>query len=143
MSSILNNLKTVPTQIARNFSVSAKVNHVQFLTRMKIVDDSQLARDGMTYKRAPKIIHVYNKKRIGSIGDKILLAVKGQKQKAIVVGCKNEHRRDGLPNFDTNNCVLVDDQDTPLGARVTVPIPAKLRSNPNCAKIVAIATKFV
>ena len=97
----------------------------------------------MTYKRPPKIIHVYNKKSIGQIGDRILLAVKGQKQKAIIVGCKNMHRKDGIPNFDTNNCVLVDDQDTPLGARITVPIPAKLRSNPNCAKLVAIATKFV
>lgn len=110
---------------------------------MKIVDDSQLARDGMTYKRAPKIIHVYNKKGIGSIGDKILLAVKGQKQKAIIVGCKNYYRKDGSPNFDTNNCVLVDDQYTPLGTRITAPIPASLRSNPNCAKIVAIATNFV
>ena len=97
----------------------------------------------MNYKRAPKIIHVYNKKRIGDIGDKILLAVKGQKQKAIVVGCKNMHRRDGFPNFDTNNCVLVDDQDTPLGSRITAPIPARLRRNPNCAKLVAIATHFV
>lgn len=110
---------------------------------MKIVDDSQLAKEGMNYKRPPRIIHVYNKKRIGTIGDRILLTVKGQKQKAIVVGCKNLDRREGIPNFDSNNCVLVDDQNTPLGTRVTVPIPAKLRSDPNCAKIVAIATKFV
>ena len=110
---------------------------------MRIVDDSQLAKDGMTYKRAPKIIHVYNKRGVGVIGDRILLAVKGQKQKAIVVGCKNYTRKNGVPNFDTNNCVLVDDQDTPLGTRITVPIPASLRMHPNCAKIVAIATKFV
>ena len=97
----------------------------------------------MNYKRSPKIIHVYNKQRIGRTGDRILLAVKGQKQKAIVVGCKNMHRRPGVPNYDTNNCVLVDDQDTPLGTRITVPIPSSLWSNPNCAQIVAIATKFI
>ena len=113
------------------------------MTRIKIVDDSQLARDGMVYKRAPRIIHVYNKKRIGNIGDKILLAVKGQKQKAIVVGCKNHYYKAGLPNFDTNNCVLVDDKDTPLGTRITVPIPSSLRNHPNCSKLIAIATKFI
>ncbi len=124
-------------------STTPRLQWVQFLTRMKIVDDSQLARDGMTYKRHPRIIHVYNKKRIGTIGDRILLAIKGQKQKAIIVGCKNNVRRGGVPSFDTNNCVLVDDQNTPLGARITVPIPSLLRSNPNCSKLVAIATRFV
>lgn len=111
---------------------------------MKIVDDSQLAKDGMTYKRAPKVIHVYNKTGIATIGDRVLLAVKGQKQKAIVVGCKNELRKAKFgPNFDTNNCVLVDDQDTPLGKRITVPIPSLLRRNEKCAKLIAIATRFV
>jgi large subunit ribosomal protein L14 len=110
---------------------------------MKIVDDSSLAKDGMTYKRSPRIIHVYNKTKIGTIGDRILLAIKGQKQKAIIVGCKNNIRKAGVPNFDTNNCVLVDDNDTPLGTRITVPIPMSLRSNPNCVKLIALASKFV
>ena len=113
------------------------------MSRLKIVDDSQLAKDGMTYKRAPKIIHVYNKTGIGLIGDKVLLAVNGQKQKAVIVGCKNYDRKDGMSCFDTNNCVLIDDTDTPLGTRILAPIPAKLRSHPNCAKISAIATRFV
>ena len=110
---------------------------------MRIVDDSQLARDGMTYRRAPRIIHVYRKSGIGNIGDKILLAIKGQKQKAIIVGCKNHYYKPGRPNFDTNNCVLVDDQDTPLGTRITFPIPSSLRNHPSCAKLIAIATKFI
>ena len=97
----------------------------------------------MLHRRSPRIIHVYNKKGIGSIGDRILLAIKGQKQKAIVTNTKNYDRKAGLPNFDYNGCVLVDDQNTPLGARITVPIPSSLRGNPNCAKLVAIATKFV
>ncbi|CAF1023089.1 unnamed protein product [Brachionus calyciflorus] len=140
---LLNTVKNISSISTRDFSVSMKLEHVQFMSRMKIVDDSKLARDGMTYKRAPKIIHVYNKKQIGGIGDKVLLAVKGQKQKAIIVGCKNYVRKDGIPNFDSNNCVLVDDQDTPLGTRITAPIPASLRSNPNCTKLIAIATHFV
>jgi large subunit ribosomal protein L14 len=113
------------------------------MTRVRIVDDSKLAKEGMVYKRAPRIIHVYNKKGIANIGDKILLAVKGQKQKAVVVGCKNHFYRAGLANFDTNNVVLVDEKDTPLGSRITVPIPSSLRAHPNCSKLVAIATKFI
>ena len=97
----------------------------------------------MNYRRAPRVIHVYNKTGIASIGDKILLAVKGQKQKALVVGTKNFHRNSSIPNYDTNNCVLVDDQNTPLGTRINVPIPSLLRANTNCSKIVAIATKFI
>jgi large subunit ribosomal protein L14 len=124
-------------------STSSLLNHVQKTTRMKIVDDSQLAKDGMAYKRAPRIIHVYNKKGIGLLGDKILLAVNGQKQKAIIVGCKNYDRLESMTCFDTNNCVLVDDADTPLGTRILAPIPATLRRHPNCAKITAIATRFL
>jgi large subunit ribosomal protein L14 len=110
---------------------------------MQIVDDSTLAKEGMNHRRSPRVIHVYNRKGIANIGDRVLLAVKGQKQKAIVVGTKNYHRRDGRPNFDANNCVLVDDQNTPLGKRILVPIPSQLRGHPNCAKLVAIATKFI
>jgi large subunit ribosomal protein L14 len=133
-------------QILLNFfykSASGSAKHIQFMSRVRIVDDSQLGQEGMAYKRAPRIIHVYNKKRIGNIGDRVLLAIKGQKQKAIVVGLKNHYRKDRLPNFDTNNCVLVDDQDTPLGTRITAPIPASLRSHPSCNKLIAIATRFV
>lgn len=120
------------------------MSNLQITTRVRIVDDSQLARDGMAYKRAPRIIHVYNKTGIAMVGDRVLLAVKGQKQKAIVVGCKNMYRKvDNGPNFDTNNCVLVDDQDTPLGKRITVPIPSLLRRDEKCVKLIAIATRFV
>lgn len=108
------------------------------------MDDSQLARDGMAYKRAPRVIHVYNKTGVATLGDRVLLAIKGQKQKAIVVGCKNMYRKMEIgPNFDTNNCVLVDDLDTPLGKRITVPIPSVLRREEKCSKLVAIATRFV
>ncbi len=79
-----------------NESTSNALNHVRFTTRMKIVDNSQLAQDGMVYKRAPRIIRVYNKTGIATIGDRILLAIKGQKQKAIVVGCKNYIRFDHI-----------------------------------------------
>lgn len=124
-------------------SKTANLSNVQFMTRVKLVDDSKLARDGMVYKRAPRIIHVYDKSGVGNIGTKVLLAVKGQKQKAIIVGCKNHFYKAGQPNFDSNNAVLVDDKDTPLGSRVTVAIPSSLRNHPNCSKVVSIATKFI
>ena len=111
--------------------------------RMRIVDNSQLAQEGMVYRRMPRIIHVYNRSGFGTLGDKILLAIKGQKQKAIIVGCLNYIRKPSIPSFDTNNCVLIDDDGNPLGTRITVPIPASLRNREECAKVVAIATRFV
>jgi large subunit ribosomal protein L14 len=110
---------------------------------MRIVDNSQLAQDGMAYRRMPKIIHVYNKTGVGTLGDKILLAIKGQKQKAIIVGCVNKVRKPNIPSYETNNCVLIDNEGNPLGTRVTAPIPASLRSRESCAKVVAIATRFI
>ena len=97
----------------------------------------------MNYKRPPRVIHVYKKDGIGCQGDKVLLTVKGQKQKAIIVHTKNNERKAGVPNFDINSCVLVDEQNTPLGTRIVAPISSSLRGNTDCAKLVAIASKFV
>lgn len=88
---------------------------------------------------------------IYSSGDKVLVAIKGQKKKAILVGC-HQYREPLKPVFDSNNIVLVNDDGSPLGTRIHVPIPTHLRkklvdmSRPKGAdytKILAIATRFV
>lgn len=66
--------------------------------------------------KPPKIIHVYNKQAVGKIGDKVLVAIKGQKKKGILVGLKQK-QKPKVPKFDTNNVVLIDDNGTPLGTR--------------------------
>lgn len=92
--------------------------------------------------KPPKIIHIYNKIGVGTIGDKVLVAIKGLKKKAFIVGVK-KHQKNNIPRFDTNNIVLLDDHGNPLGTRVLVPIPSLLRGRKEFSKIVAISTKFV
>lgn len=95
---------------------------------------------------APKpalCIRVYNHQNKGRIGDKVIVAVGGQKKRGWIVGTR-QASRDGWPRFESNNIVLVDDEGNPLGTRILVPIPAKLRSlTGDISKILSIATQFV
>ncbi|OON16303.1 hypothetical protein X801_07886 [Opisthorchis viverrini] len=72
-------------------------------------------------------IRVYTHNNKGKIGDKVLVAVGGQKKKGWIVGTRQQSR-DGWPRFESNNIVLVDDEGNPLGTRILVPVPAKLRT---------------
>ena len=108
-----------------------------------MVDNSQLGRAADLAGKPARCIHVYNKKGVGTIGDKVLVAIRGQKKRAYIVGVKQKQKA-GVPKFDSNNIVLVEDNGTPTGTRVRVPIPSKLRGEKGeFSKILAIATKFV
>ncbi len=72
-------------------------------------------------------------------------------KKAIVVGVKRNQEH-GIPRHDTNNVVLIDDNGTPIGTRITVPIPMVLRKilkektiakGADYTKVLSIASKFV
>ncbi|XP_072406909.1 large ribosomal subunit protein uL14m isoform X1 [Chiloscyllium punctatum] len=123
------------------FSTSAACTAIQKMTRVRVVDNSSLGNT--PYHRPPKCIHVYTKNGIGKVGDKILLAIKGQKKKALIVG----HRMPGprmTPRFDSNNVVLIEDNGNPTGTRIKVPIPTSLRQlEGDYSKVLAIAQKFV
>ncbi|KAM7539375.1 hypothetical protein Aperf_G00000057525 [Anoplocephala perfoliata] len=98
-----------------------------------------------TSRRKPMVIRVYNHRNRGVTGDRVLLAVNGLKKKAWIVGCRMPSKN-GWPRFESNNAVLIDDEGNPLGTRILVPIPAKLRSlqsSTDITKILAIATSFV
>ena len=56
------------------------------------------------------------------LGDKVLVAVLGEKKKGILVGVK-KHQSTRITKFDTNNFVLIDDNGTPLGNRIHVLLP--------------------
>lgn len=69
----------------------------------------------------------------------------------IIVGVK-KHQKPHIPKTDTNNVVLIDDNGTPLGTRIHVPIPSMLRTilkektlskGADYTKLLAIATRFV
>ncbi|CAF0737511.1 unnamed protein product [Didymodactylos carnosus] len=132
------------------FSVTSVLHHLQKTSRVNVVDNSKLAIDGMVYKRQPRVIHCY--KRNGSLsrtrltaglGDKVLLAIKGQMKKAVIVGCKQLIPQPNMPRFDANNVVLIDDDGNPIGTRILAPIPAFFRTRGDLVKIAAIATHFV
>ncbi|XP_049978666.1 large ribosomal subunit protein uL14m [Alexandromys fortis] len=125
----------------RYFSTSGSLRAIQKMTRVRVVDNSALGNT--PYHRPPRCIHVYNKSGVGKVGDQILLAIKGQKKKALIVG----HRMPGsrmTPRFDSNNVVLIEDNGNPLGTRIKTPIPTSLRKREGeFSKVLAIAQNFV
>ncbi|XP_016920534.1 large ribosomal subunit protein uL14m isoform X2 [Apis cerana] len=115
--------------LSRNISTSTICNQIIKLTRLRVVDNSEIGKQAMMEGKPPRCIHIYNKKGIGYIGDRVLVAIKGEKKK-----------------------VLIDDNGTPLGTRIHVPIPHILRTimkkkthskGADYTKLLAIATKFV
>ncbi|XP_023717046.1 39S ribosomal protein L14, mitochondrial [Cryptotermes secundus] len=137
--------------VGQTFHTSPACSHVIKLTRLRVVDNSEIGKQAMAEGKPPKCIHVYNKKEVGTIGDKVLLAIKGEKKKGILVGVK-QNQRALIPKFDSNNVVLIDDNGTPLGTRIHVPIPQILRTilkkknvvkGADYTKLLALATRFV
>ncbi|GAB6022438.1 39S ribosomal protein L14, mitochondrial [Chamberlinius hualienensis] len=126
----------------KDFSTTSQLSHVVKLTRMRVIDNSAIGKQAMLEGKPPKIIQVYNVKQIGTIGDKVLMAIKGQKIKGIVVGVK-KFQKHLVPKTDTNNVVLIDETGAPLGTRIHAPIPTLLRGRKELTKLLAIATKFV
>uniref|UniRef100_G1K9L9 Large ribosomal subunit protein uL14m n=1 Tax=Anolis carolinensis TaxID=28377 RepID=G1K9L9_ANOCA len=124
----------------RNFSLSGLCGAIQKMTRVRVVDNSALGNT--PYHRPPKCIHIYNKNGVGKVGDKILLAIKGEKKKALIVGHKMPGPR-MTPRFDSNNVVLIEDNGNPVGTRIKTPIPSFLRKRQDFSKILAIAQNFV
>jgi len=121
------------------------------LTRCRVVDNSAIGKLAMAEGKPPKIIHIYNKTGIGTIGDRVMVAIKGEKKKAVIVGVKKDQPY-FIPRTDTNNIVLIEDNGTPLGTRIHVPIPIVLRKilkessrskGPDYTKLLAIATRFI
>ncbi|XP_034234547.1 39S ribosomal protein L14, mitochondrial isoform X2 [Thrips palmi] len=135
----------------RSFHSSPTTHRLQKLSRLRVVDNSELGKQAMMEGKPPKVIHVYNKTGIGTVGDVVLCAVKGMKKKGVIVGCKAQ-QPSYIPRTDSNNVVLIDDNGAPLGTRIVVPVPASLRTilkekthakGADYTKILSIATRFI
>lgn len=140
-----------PVATTKGIHTTAICNEIRKLARLRVVDNCTIGKQAMAEGKPPRVIHVYNKKSIGFIGDMVLLAIKGEKKKGILVGCKQQ-QKPKVPRFDTNNVVLIDDNGTPLGTRIQVPIPNILRTKmkekthskgADYTKLLAIATRYV
>lgn len=128
---------------AKDFSTTPCIQQIIKLSRLRVVDNSNLGRAAELAAKPARCIHVYNKKGVATIGDKVLVAIKGQKKRAFIVGVKQKQAA-LVPRMDTNNIVLVEDNGTPTATRIRVPIPSILRAKQGeFSKILAIATKFV
>lgn len=111
------------------------------------MDNSKLGKAGMIHNRAPYIIQCYNKKGYGWTGDRLLLAVKGEKVPALLIGTVYQ-AQSMVPKFDSNNVILLDKKEgNPLGSRILAPVPnfikKKNHTKVNYAKIFSIAAKVV
>uniref|UniRef100_A0A1B6LDL5 Large ribosomal subunit protein uL14m n=1 Tax=Graphocephala atropunctata TaxID=36148 RepID=A0A1B6LDL5_9HEMI len=135
----------------RTMHLSAPSCHIMKLTRLRVVDNSEIGVKAMAEGKPPKCIHVYNKTGVGTIGDKVMVAIKGEKHKGIIVGVRKKQPQN-IPSCDTNNLVLIDDTGSPLGTRIHLPIPIMLRTilkkknivkGVDYTKLLAIATHFV
>lgn len=125
--------------------ITRVLHQVRSLTRLNVVDNSEIGRQVKEAGKKVKVIRVYNKSRhqMGGLGDKVLVTILGQMKKGFVVGCVQTQRA-FIPKFDKNNVVLVDNSNVPLGTRITAPIPNYLRKQgANTARMMAIGTKFV
>ncbi|KAK7602787.1 hypothetical protein V9T40_006761 [Parthenolecanium corni] len=137
--------------IARSFHSTNCLHEIRNLTRLRVVDNSPIGKQAMAEGKPPKVINVYNRPNVGTIGDVVLMAIKGEKKKGIIVGCVKTQKAN-IPRFDTNNVVLIEHNGSPIGTRIHVPIPHILRTKlkektfakgADYTKLLAIATKFV
>lgn len=119
------------------------MNYIIKMARLRVVDNSNIGRSAELAGKPAKCIQVYNKQGIGYLGDKVLVAIMGQKKRGYLVGLR-QRQQPMVPRYDTNNIVLVEDNGTPTGTRIRVPIPSYLRGKKgDFTKILAIATKYV
>lgn len=142
-------IRTAPP--TNGLHTTAVCNEIRKLARLRVVDNCEIGKRAMAEGKPPRVIHVYNKSGVGYVGAKVMVAIKGEKKKGILVGCK-QMQRPKIPRFDTNNIVLIDDNGSPLGTRIHVPIPNILRTimkekthskGADYTKLLAIATRFV
>jgi len=88
------------------------------------------------------------------VGDKVMVAIKkaiptgdvksGDKAIAVIVRTKYPARRDdgSYVRFDSNACVLIDEEGNPRGTRIFGAVARELREK-NFMKIVSLATEVV
>merc|ERR1719239_343974 len=81
--------------------------------------------------KPPKLIGIhgthFKKKDFAYTGDLITVTILGSKMRGVIVGCKQD-QKSFRPKFDSNNLVLVNNEGSPIGTRIHVPVPINLRS---------------
>lgn len=68
MNTYLPRVLSLKVGTSAGLHTSATVHHIQKLTRLRVVDNSELGKSAMLEGRPPRCIHVYNKKGFGHTG---------------------------------------------------------------------------
>lgn len=122
---------------------------IQSLTELTVADNS-----GAKVARCIKVLGG-SKRRYASVGDIIVVAIretianapikKGDVRKAVVVRVSKEYRRvDGsYVRFDDNACVILDNNQNPVGRRIFGPVARELREDANFMKIISLAPEVL
>lgn len=121
---------------------------IQEQTILNVADNS-----GARYVMCIKVLGG-SRRRYASVGDIIKITIKeaiprgkvkkGEVLKAVVVRTKkNINRKDGsIVRFDSNSCVLLNNNEQPIGTRVFGPITRELRIE-KFMKIVSLAPEVI
>ena len=78
-------------------STTSSLMEIQKMTRLRVVDNSAIGRAAELAGKPPKVIHVYTKTGIGMLGDKVLVAIQGQKKARIFSWFETKTETDGSP----------------------------------------------
>ncbi len=121
---------------------------IQMQTRLNVADNT-----GAKKVACIKVLGG-SKRRYAGIGDVITVSVKEaapdgvvrkkQVVKAVIVRTKSDIARpDGsVLRFDSNACVIIDDQNNPMGTRIFGPVARELRDK-NFIKIISLAPEVL
>jgi large subunit ribosomal protein L14 len=121
---------------------------IQMQTRLTVADNTG-AKEVMCVK-----VLGGSRRRVAGLGDIIVASVKSviagsevKKKavvKAVIVRCKKATRRDdgSYVRFDSNACVLIDNDQNPRGTRIFGAVARELRDR-NFMKIVSLAAEVV
>ena len=85
------------------------------------------------------------------LGDIVKVAIMGEIRKGVIVGLRQK-QVNGVPKFDTNNIVLINEDGSPIGTQITTPIPHQLKDilkqktvfkRADYTKVLKIASSFI
>ena len=80
-------LQTRHLVASNGFHTSAVSSQIIKLTRLRVVDNSEIGKTAMAEGKPPKCIHVYNKKGVGTVGKYRVIYILG----AATDGCRSQH----------------------------------------------------
>ena len=121
---------------------------IQMQTNMDVADNS-----GAKRVQCIKVLGG-SKRRYAGVGDVVVVSVKdaqprgrvkkGDVRRAVVVRTSKEMSRPSGERikFDTNACVLINNNGEPIGTRIFGPVPRELRAK-NYMKIISLASEVV